>query len=748
MTAGGAELDGEASARAASRALRPSQLPLRDIHVLNLADARADFCGRVLADLGADVRRGDSPDQPADVLLLSGTPSELARRTLDPVVLLERQPRLIVAVLSSFGLRGPRAEWHSCDTVAQALGGMLSVNGHVHEPPLRGLGPQAHHVAGVHAAIGVVLALRARGSSGRGQLVDVSVQESTVAALEHVMGVFRERGVVAARQGTLHWSGAFRVAQCRDGPVLLSHLGDWTALVEWLKADGAAQDLAEPRWMDAAVRRAECVHVFDVLAAWAAQYAVDDLVEQAQLRRLPFAPVWPLATVTQHPQLWARGFFTRGPTHAVIRRGGPFRFSAPFEDAAPSAPYARRAAYPLAAPTERRPSGPALRGIRVLDFTWVVAGPVATRVLADHGADVIKVERLDAPDGAQRRGGLFGNLNRGKRSLAVDLADPRGIGLVRDLARRCDVVIDNFSPRVMANWGLDHAALRALDARLIAVSLSGFGASGPFANHVSYGPTLQAQSGFTWHMRHPHGAPAGWGFSYSDMVSGYCAALAVLAALWERDAGGVGRAVDLAQLEVLAAMIGPSLDAALAGCEVPDAFGNRSPDRVAAPDGVYRCRDGAMGRERWCALAVCDDGEWRRFVIALGAPAWAREPRFATTAGRREHGVALDQLLEAWTRARSAESVMETLQAAGLAAGVVADARDLVADPQLAARGYWVTLPDGTELDGVVPRLSATPGAIAAGGPRLGEHTDEVLHDLLAMEQSAIDRLRKDGVVR
>src|SRR5262249_40646604 len=135
-----------------------------------------------------------------------------------------------------------------------------------------------------------------------------------------------------------------------------------------------------------------------------------------------------------------------------------------------------------------------LAGVRVLDFTWVVAGPLATRVLADHGAEVIKVERLDAGDGFERRGGMFGNLNRGKRSLAIDLGDRRGLTLVRELARRCDVVIDNFSPRVMANWGLDAASLLKIEARLIVLNLSGFGTSGPYANYVSYGPTLQAQT--------------------------------------------------------------------------------------------------------------------------------------------------------------------------------------------------------------------------------------------------------------
>jgi crotonobetainyl-CoA:carnitine CoA-transferase CaiB-like acyl-CoA transferase len=388
-----------------------------------------------------------------------------------------------------------------CDTVAQALGGILFVNGQADEPPLRSLGPQAYHCAGLQAAIGVVLALLARRRSGRGQIVDVSVLESMVGALEHVSSLFRERGVVSARQGSLHWTRAFGVAMCRDGPVLLALMGDWTALVEWLKSDGAADDLCDPRWNDSELRRAESSHVFDVLDAWAARYSVAELVEQAQLRRLPFASVLALGDVVQHPQLWARGFFARDDHGVSIVR--PLARAFDGNDGATVGDAVVRVDR-VSDPNRdaRRPHG-VLHGVRVLDFTWVVAGPVATRVLADHGADVIKIERFDSPPSGDRRGGWFGNLNRGKRSLAVDLSDERGLALMRELAQHCDVVIDNFSPRVMRNWGLTPAALHALNPRLVIASLSGFGASGPCADSVSYGPTLQAQTEFTWHMASP-----------------------------------------------------------------------------------------------------------------------------------------------------------------------------------------------------------------------------------------------------
>ena len=267
-----------------------------------------------------------------------------------------------------------------------------------------------------------------------------------------------------------------------------------------------------------------------------------------------------------------------------------------------------------------------LDGIRVLDFTWVVAGPVTTRILADLGAEVIKVERRGSLDFGDRRGGLSGTLMRGKKSLLLDLNDPRGLDLARRLAAVSDVVIDNFSARVMTNLGLDYDALVALRPDIICVRMTGFGLSGPDRDHVSYGPTLQALTGYTLLIAEPDGPPAGFGFSYSDLAGGNLGALAVLAAIWHRRRTGRGQLVDLAQLETLASVLGPVLlDRALhGGASAP--VGNASQEMPGAPHGVYPC----AGEERWIAITVFTDPEWERLVAAIGRPAWTREARFAT----------------------------------------------------------------------------------------------------------------------
>ena len=387
-----------------------------------------------------------------------------------------------------------------------------------------------------------------------------------------------------------------------------------------------------------------------------------------------------------------------------------------------------------------------LDGVRVLDFTWVVAGPVATRILADLGADVIKVERRGAADFGDRRGGLSGTLMRGKRSVMLDLNRPRGLALARRLAAVSDVVIDNFSARVMSNLGLDYEELCRLRPDVICVRMTGFGLDGPYRDQVSYGPTLQALTGYTLLMAEPGAPPAGFGYSYSDLAGGNLGALAVLAGLWHRRRTGRGQLVDLSQLEAVASLVGPTLLArALDGC-ASTPTGNASQEEPGAPHGVYPC----AGEDRWLAISVFSDEDWTRFARALGDPEWTG--RFVSRAARLEHAAELDRLVAAWSRTQVAEEAMALLQAAGVAAGVVANAEDLCArDPQLAARGHFVEVPtpEGrtVRIDGPPFVLSDTPARIGGPGPLLGEHTGEVLRELLGCGEEELRALREEGVI-
>jgi crotonobetainyl-CoA:carnitine CoA-transferase CaiB-like acyl-CoA transferase len=783
---------------------------LAGVRVLDLCDQKGAFAGKLLAGLGADVilveppggsplreippfldgvsererslffwfyaagKRGITLDlahhtAPAllrrlaaavDVVIESEPPGRLAALGCGADDLRAVKPRLVVASITPFGQHGPRREWRASDLVAQALGGMLSVNGRADGPPLGALGLQAYHQAGIMAAIGILSALMARDGTGRGQDVDVSLQAAVTGALEHVPGFWHQDGRIGRRQGTLHWTRYFRVGRCRDGWVMHCTLGDWTSLVEWMKADGIRADvLDDPSLDEPKNRQAAAERVFDVLDAWAARYTVAELVEGAQLRRIPYAAVRAPEALLDDPHLAERGFFVpiEHPELGVHVpcAGAPFLLTdAPWRVARPPRLGEHTAevfaelldavpprALTSASPRAARP----LEGIRVLDFTWVVAGPVTTRILADLGADVIKVERRASLDFGDRRGGLSGSLMRGKRSLVLDLNDPRGLDLARRLAAVCDVVIDNFSARVMTNLGLDYESVRTLRPDIVCVRMTGFGLTGPNRDHVSYGPTLQAITGYTLLMAEPGGPPAGFGYSYSDLAGGNLGALAVLAALWHRRRTGRGQLVDLAQLEAVASLLGPLLLARAMDGGVSAPVGNASQELPGAPHGVYPC----AGDDRWLAIAVLSDDDWARFVAAVG---WTPDPRFVRRADRLAHSELLDGLVSDWTRGQRAETAMELLQRAGVACGLVADAEDLcVRDPQLAARGHFVDVasPEGrtVRLDGPPFLLSDTPARVSGPGPLLGEHGDAVLQGLLGLDTAELERLRDDGVL-
>ena len=325
---------------------------LAGLRVLDLADQAGALAGRLLAGLGADVilvepPRGSrlrtippfwrgAPDRerslffwfyalgkrsvtldwtvPAGAALL-----ERLVATADMLIETERpgtfaalgaaHPRLVVASITPFGQRGPYRDWQASDLVAQAMGGLLYVNGHPDGPPLQSLGLQAYHQAGIFAATGMLAALLARETTGRGQHIDVSLQAAVASALEHVPGRWHQAGEIPRRQGTLHWSRWFRVGRCRDGYVLHCTLGDWTSLLEWVRADGMAADLGAPQWEDAVYRHAQAEHLFAVLDAWAARYTMAELQEGAQARRLAYAAVCAPEALLADPQLAARDFF-------------------------------------------------------------------------------------------------------------------------------------------------------------------------------------------------------------------------------------------------------------------------------------------------------------------------------------------------------------------------------------------------------------------------------------------------------
>jgi len=740
-------------------------MALSGIRVLDIGGPSGRYAGRLLAGLGAEVLRPASlmsatedalgaagrlyyesgktevpeppefwvsrPQAPADIVIEEDLDLETSR------ALAARWPGVIVIRCTPFGSTGPRASWAGSDLVCASRAGMVFVNGHPEAPPLQPYGMQAYHAAGIWGVLAGLLALAGRRRTGHGDWIDLSIQAAAAGAVEHVTGLRRQgRGIA-----------------------------DWQTLSLWVHDESNQPALLDADLDQIDIRRERCGELFDALDRWAADKTASGIEEEGQLRRLTFAEIRPPERLAADPQLAARGF-PGDRVGEIALPGPPVVFSkTPYHSlAAPreaprwrGLPTARGLAKPIEASTGSRPPARLpLEGCVVLDFTWVVAGPVATRILADHGATVIKVEHLQSADFGSRRGGLTGNLNRGKQSLALNMELPRGREVAQRLAAQADIVIDNFSARVMQNWGLDYESLCALRPDTIQVRLSGFGLTGPEKDRVSYGPTLQAMAGLAHLMRHPDGPPGGWGYSWSDMVGGLMGAVGALAALESRAETGHGQLVDVGQYGNLVGLLGPGLCDLLAGRAQPP-IGNASQQGAVCPHGIYRARDedradgGAV--DRWVALAILTDHQWAQFakVVSQDGLDWPMATELREIAGRQRAGAALEKYVGDWVALQTAGSVERRLQAAGVPAGLVADGDDLLSDEQLLARGYFprIETPEGVVeiFDGIPFLAQRGVGVLRQPGPLRGEQGAEVLAEVLNMKPDEVKRLRAEGVI-
>ena len=409
----------------------------------------------------------------------------------------------------------------------------------------------------------------------------------------------------------------------------------------------------------------------------------------------------------------------------------------------------------------------ALEGIRVLDLTRVWSGPLACRMLADFGAEVIRIEDKTArgparvpsaytqasglyPDGEPgerpwNRNGFLNEWNRNKLSVTLQLDTEAGAEVFRKLVAVSDVVVENYSPRVMANFGLDYDRLREVKADLIMVSMPGYGLTGPHRDRVAFGTTLEPEVGMSNLMGYPGGGPQRMGIAYADPLAGVHAASAIMMALWHRRKTGRGQHVDLAQIETLANVVGEAyVEYQLTG-ERPKRFGNGH--ATMSPHGCYPCK----GEDRWLTLAVRDDQEWQALCGVLGRPDLAEDARFSTAEERRRHRDEIHGQISAWTKDQDATEAMRVLQSAGIPAGVVSDAQQLATDEHLEARGFYPRLshPDaGTyPYPGQPIHLSATPATFRTDAPTLGEHNETILRDELGLSAQEYEALIEDGII-
>ena len=395
--------------------------------------------------------------------------------------------------------------------------------------------------------------------------------------------------------------------------------------------------------------------------------------------------------------------------------------------------------------TDSPPRAQPLAGLRVLDLSRVLAGPWASQILGDLGADVVKVERpgsgddtrawgppyLQGADGqATRESAYFLCANRNKRSIAIDMASPQGQQQLQQLAAKADIVLENFKTGGLAQYGLDYASLNALNPRLIYCSITGFGQNGPYAARPGYDFLIQAMGGLMSITGVPDGedgaGPQKVGVALTDILTGLYATIGILAALQERNRSGLGQHIDTALLDVQVATLANQASNYLVGGVVPRRMGNAHPSIV--PYQTFPTADSDM------ILAVGNDGQFARFCTVAGRPEWAQDERFATNPQRVKHRAELIPLLRQTTVMRSTAEWVSALEQADVPCGPVNRLDQVFADPQVQARGIQVDLPHplGTVSTVASPvRLSATPVQYRMAPPLLGQHTEEVLRDWL-----------------
>ena len=714
----------------------------------------------------------------ADVVLVSSGAFAVAAADLDGAR--RRRPELVVVETSSFGQDGPWRDYLAPDLVAGALGGAVATTGDADTPPLKTFGELNFILSGAYTAIATLAAVYRVRDFGTGQRVHVSVHECIASCLEHVLLWYwyhdkmpNATHPALGRRGSLHWSNAYVVMPAQGGAIMVTPTPSFDNQLVWLIEKDAQEDLLDPKYQEPEHRRDYIRRFMEVLRNWVATRDVEELFFEAQDHHAPYGWVLPIDMVAENPQLEARDWWVDYPAAPAPVRGpgAPYRFEetpwrlGPYGGVGADTEAVRklaRLARPLRdgtspSPTASSKTQPDLRpltGVRVLDFTHVLAGPFATRVLADLGADVVKVVSAtrmgaNAPDGV-----YYVTWNRNKRAVALDMSHEESRATCKRLAEAADVVIDNFSVGVLDRWGVDYETVSPANPGAIYVQMSGMGAGGPWSSFVTYAPTIHALAGLTHLTGVPGRQDIGIGYSYNDHCAGLHGAFAILAALEARRHTGRGQRVDLSQFEVGVGLAGPTLLDYFANGRVAEPTGNKLPYEHVAPHGCYPCagaKSDAVVDERWVAIACMTDDQWRALAGVMGDPAWTRDPTLATAQGRADYAD-LDAHVGAWTRTVNATEAMERCQAAGVPAGVVQTGADLGdADPQLERSGFLFPIEEAhpvlgqTHGDRLPLHFEDTPCNVYRRARRVGEDNVAVLADWLGMTEEEVRRGEENG---
>lgn len=778
--------------------------PLHNLRVVEISDRIAgSYCGKLLLDAGARVHKleppqGDwlrgysasgsplahgrpapffsylnagkrsmtfAPDSQryrdelagADVIVVTAGRARAAALGVDPEQLLEHSPRAIIVTISDFGWTGPYADRAATEFTLQAWAGSPGFRGAPAGPPISIGGDLGEYMGGVFAAFGALAVRRRVERGGPGEHLDLSMLEALTTMQSSEWLHSQLLRVPPVRRTTEVPS----IEPAKDGYVGITMVTgqqwlDFAAMVDCPRL-GEIEQLRFQigRWQYRDLIR-EQIH------PWLAERTVAEIVELGQLFRLPIAALGNGSTIRELEYVRERGVFVanpagfhqpRPPWLMAVCAPRPVGDTPLLGEADGESPWRRSGleANPV-------PNGLPLAGVRVVDLTAFWAGPAATHLLAAFGADVVKIESIQRPDGIRYSGGMrtdvddwweygwvFHAMNTNKRSVTLDLGSERGRALFTELVAGADVVIENFSPRVMEQFGLTDDVLRKVNPKLVFARMPAFGIEGPWRERVGFAPTMEQIAGLAWVTGLPDAPPVA-PRGACDPLAGVHAAFAVLAALNFAERTQTGQLVELPMLEtVLNATAIQAIEAEVFGVTL-SRRGNRG--HGPAIQNIYRC----AGSDDWIAITVRDDVQWQALVELMGRPAWCDDEELSTIAGRHGRADDIDARLADWFVGRPRDSTVELLADAGIPAGPVVSPSLVTDNPQLRERGFFEAVHHASTGLGLYPcppfaRLAGQQRWLLRPPPKLGEHNEEILRDRCGLTDEELTRLATGEVI-
>ncbi|MDT5012429.1 MAG: hypothetical protein QOH57_4046 [Mycobacterium sp.] len=772
--------------------------PLRRLRVVEVSDRIAgDYCGKLLTDAGADVLKiepaSGSPlrgytatgaplaggaDSPlfsylnagkrsattfsetllasADVVIVAATRAGSLRSGIDADRLLDAATDCVVVTISDFGWTGPWSERAASEFTLQAWSGCTGFRGDPAGPPIAIGGELGEYMGGAMAAYGVLAVHRRARRGGAGEHLDMSMLE-VLTLMQSCEWLHSQLIQVPPINRSVEVPS---IEQAKDGYVGMTFITgqqwlDFAAMVE-------CPELAENKELQFQLGRwAYRDWIREQIGPWLRERTVAEIVELGGLFRLPIAPLGNGATIPDMEYVRARNVFVpnpagfsqpRPPWLMTVADPAPIREAPVLDDVDGENLWRPREL------VESTTSGLPLGGLRIVDLTAFWAGPSATHSLAAFGADVLKIESVQRPDGIRYSGGmrrdvddwweygwLFQGINTNKRSVTLDLQSEDGIRLFKELVTQADAVIENFSPRVMDQFGLTADTLLELNPGLVVVRMPAFGLDGPWRDRVGFAPTMEQIAGLAWVTGLPDGLPVP-PRGPCDPLAGAHAAFALLAALQFAGDTGRGQLVELPMIEtVLNVTAAQAIEFEVFG-QTLQRRGNRGhPNTI---QNVYRCD----GDDDWIALTVRTDKEWQSVVRLLGSPPWAADHELATVAGRRARADDVDGRLQDWFREQKRDVVVERLADVGVPAAAVVSPSAVTENPQLQDRGFFERLDHPRSGPGWYPsppfaRLTGMARWLSTPAPTLGQHTAEVLHELCGVTADDLEQLAAHAVI-